>query len=306
MQFNTVEFRKALSQFTTGVTVVSTFQGDGMPRGFTANSFTSVSLDPPLVLVCIGDFTKSKDLFRRSETFSICVLNERQMEISNLFASSSEDKFKKINWSLGEFNTPLVQNSLAWFECKNFQQVNAGDHLILIGKVSNFGTNSGYPLGYFQGNYITLNNEKSLINAISKNTQTIIGVIFDNSNAILFYEDPKSKTLTLPCIGEKGERANTTNLIDKFKKFGFKEKLDFVYSVYEDKLLERVCIYYRSKDIAEAPVGHKYYNFKEIPWDRIKDEALIIMLKRYIEEAIHGNFAIYMGDEASGFTQTLK
>ena len=86
----------------------------------------------------------------------------------------------------------------------------------------------------------------------------------------------------------------------------FLKKLDFIYSVYEDKKLDKVCIYYRSKINSVAPYGLKYINFLEIPWDKIKDEALVIMLKRYIEESNHDNFAIYMGDETSGLTQKLK
>ena len=119
-------------------------------------------------------------------------------------------------------------------------------------------------------------------------------------------EDPKTKVLTLPCVGENNEIASTSNLLKKYDSLGFKAKLDFVYSVYEDKKLDAVCIYYRSKNSSDAPYGSKYINFFEIPWENIKDEALVIMLKRYVEESSHDNFAIYMGDEKSGLTQKLK
>tara|TARA_B100000131_G_C18105905_1_gene607812 strand:+ start:389 stop:1309 length:921 start_codon:yes stop_codon:yes gene_type:complete len=306
MKIDTNKFRKALGKFTTGITIVTTLDNNQNPRGFTANSFTSVSLAPPLILICIGDFNESLDLFKNSDFFAVNILNENQKEISNTFASPSKSKFKGIDWDLGKFNSPLIKNSIAWFECKNYNHIFAGDHLILIGEVKNFGDEEGFPLGYFQGNYFSLNTENSLVNVITKSTQTIIGVIFENNKSILFHEDKKTRDLTLPCIGENNEKASTSNLLKKYNSIGFKGKLDFIYSVYEDKKLDKVCIYYRSKINSVAPYGLKYINFLEIPWDKIKDEALVIMLKRYIEESNHDNFAIYMGDETSGLTQKLK
>jgi flavin reductase (DIM6/NTAB) family NADH-FMN oxidoreductase RutF len=306
MKIDNLEYRKALGKFVTGVAIVTTCEIDGTPRGFTANSFTSVSLDPPLILICIGDFNESLELFKNSKHFSVNILSENQMDISNLFASPSSRKFENTKWTKGDLGSPIIKGALAWFECKNHDQIRSGDHIILIGNVKSFKENSGLPLGYYSGNYITLNNEKSLVSAIEKNTKTILGLIIEKSNSILFYENNKSNELSLPSIGSRGEQSNTSNLIEKFSGLGFKVKLDFVYSVYEDKNLNAVCIYYRCKDNAKPPKAYKYIKFEDIEWKKIKDKALIIMLKRYIEEANHGNFAIYMGDEKSGLTQPLK
>ena len=306
MKIDNLEYRKALGQFVTGVTIVTTCEIDGTPRGFTANSFTSVSLDPPLILICIGDFNESSELFKKSKHFAVNILNENQMDISNLFSSPTSKRFEKTQWIKGDLGSPIIKGSLAWFDCKNHDQIRSGDHIILIGNVKSFKKKSGRPLGYYSGNYISLNNEKSLVSAIEKNTKTILGLIIEKSDSILFYEDNKTNELFLPSIGSQGEQSNTSNLIKKFSGLGFKVKLDFVYSVYEDKNLNAVCIYYRCKDNAKPPKAYKYIKFEDIEWKKIKDKALIIMLKRYIEEANHGNFAIYMGDEKSGLTQTLK
>ena len=306
MKIDNLEYRKALGQFVTGVTIVTTCEIDGTPRGFTANSFTSVSLDPPLILICIGDFNESSELFKKSKHFAVNILNENQMDISNLFSSPTSKRFEKTQWIKGDLGSPIIKGSLAWFECKNHDQIRSGDHIILIGNVKSFKKKSGRPLGYYNGNYISLNNEQSLVNAIEKNTKTILGLIIEKSDSILFYEDNKTNELFLPSIGSQGEQSNTSNLIKKFSGLGFKVKLDFVYSVYEDKNLNAVCIYYRCKDNAKPPKAYRYIKFEDIEWKKIKDKALIIMLKRYIEEANHGNFAIYMGDEKSGLTQTLK
>ena len=306
MQFDKLEYRKTLGQFVTGVTIVTTTSEDGTPRGFTANSFTSVSLDPPLVSICIGDFNEGIDIFKNSKYFAINILNENQMEISNIFATPSQNKFDNTKWFKGDSGAPIIENSLAWFECSNFEQIRSGDHIILIGNVKSFKKDSGYPLGYYNGSYIKFNNEISLVNAIEKNTKTILGLIVENETSILFFEDKENNVLSLPKVGGNGGPSNTTSLIDKYSSIGLNVKLDFVYSVYEDNKQDAVCIYYRCKANGTPPDKHKYIKFNEISWDKIKDEALVIMLKRYIEESNHGNFAIYMGDETKGQTQILN
>ena len=306
MKFDNLEYRKTLGKFVTGVTIITTCEKDGTPRGFTANSFTSVSLEPPLILICIGDFNEGLELFKNSEYFAVNILNEEQVDISNLFAQPVKNKFEEIKWSNSKFGVPIIKGALAWLECKNFDQKRSGDHLILIGNVKNFHNEGGYPLAYYNGNYISFNNETSLVNAMEKDSKTIIGAIIEKNNSILFFDDRKNNILKLPVIGENGEPSNTTKLVNKYSNIGLKMRLDFVYSVYEDKRLDAVCIYYRSKGNETMPKGYKYVKFNDINWEKIKDKALVIMLKRYIEEANQGDFAVYMGNETKGLTQTLK
>ena len=306
MKFDNLEYRKTLGKFVTGVTIITTCEKDGTPRGFTANSFTSVSLEPPLILICIGDFNEGLELFKNSEYFAVNILNEEQVDISNLFAQPVKNKFEEIKWSNSKFGVPIIKGALAWLECKNFDQIRSGDHLILIGNVKNFHNEGGYPLAYYNGNYISFNNETSLVNAMEKDSKTIIGAIIEKNNSILFFDDNKNNILKLPVIGENGEPSNTTKLVSKYSNIGLKMRLDFVYSVYEDKRLDAVCIYYRSKGNETMPKGYKYVKFNDINWEKIKDKALVIMLKRYIEEANQGDFAVYMGNETTGLTQTLK
>ena len=306
MKFDNLEYRKTLGKFVTGVTIITTCEKDGTPRGFTANSFTSVSLEPPLILICIGDFNEGLGLFKNSEYFAVNILKESQVDISNLFAQPLKNKFEEIKWSNSKFGVPIIKGALAWLECKNFDQKRSGDHLILIGNVKNFHNEGGYPLAYYNGNYISFNNETSLVNAMEKDSKTIIGAIIEKNNSILFFDDSKNNILKLPVIGENGEPSNTTKLVNKYSNIGLKMRLDFVYSVYEDKRLDAVCIYYRSKGYETIPKGYKYVKFNDINWEKIKDKALVIMLKRYIEEANQGDFAVYMGNETTGLTQTLK
>ena len=151
------ELRNAFGSFTTGVTVVATREADGTPRGFTANSFSSVSLDPPLLLVCIAKSALSLRVFQEASCFSVNILEQSQAEVSRIFASQAVDKFDRVPWDKGVFEIPLLRGSLARFTCETDRQIDAGDHAILLGKVIAFDYQNGTPLSYFRGQYGTLN-----------------------------------------------------------------------------------------------------------------------------------------------------
>jgi flavin reductase (DIM6/NTAB) family NADH-FMN oxidoreductase RutF len=148
--------RRALANFVTGVTVVTTTEDGGRPRGFTANSFTSVSLSPPLVLVCIADTAASRAAFDRCAAFAINVLGEAQRPVSDIFASKAADKFARVSWHPGRMGAPLIAGCLARFECGVHDRRQAGDHLVLIGEVASFDAAAGRPLLYGQGGYVPL------------------------------------------------------------------------------------------------------------------------------------------------------
>jgi flavin reductase (DIM6/NTAB) family NADH-FMN oxidoreductase RutF len=146
--------RRTLRSLITGVTVVTTFDAEGKPRGFTANSFTSVSLEPPLVLVCIAHRAGSFPAFRAARHFAINILSESQAEISQRFASPLPDKFAGIECRDETDKAPLIAGSLAWLDCHRHDAVEAGDHLILIGEVTRLGHQDARPLGYCGGDYL--------------------------------------------------------------------------------------------------------------------------------------------------------
>jgi flavin-dependent trigonelline monooxygenase, reductase component len=150
------EFRKALGRFVTGVTVVTTLAPDGAPRGFTANSFTSVSLRPPLILVCIARSAASHNIYESAASFAVSILSQDQQSISSTFASSRPDKFADIDWSLSANGCPIIGSSAAWLDCIKHDMIEAGDHTILIGRVEQFSHSARMPLGYYQGRYVAL------------------------------------------------------------------------------------------------------------------------------------------------------
>ena len=151
---DTLELRRALGTFVTGVTIVTTIDAAGEPRGITANSFTSVSLNPPLVLVCIARHSNSCAAFRGCTGFAINILCKQQKHLSIRFAQRRTHKFLGIEWHRGLTGAPILPGASAWLECEPREFVDIGDHIILIGQVVAFEKSSLPPLAYFQGLYV--------------------------------------------------------------------------------------------------------------------------------------------------------
>ena len=147
------EFRRACARFPTGVAIASVMDSQGIPHGLTVNSFTSVSLDPPLILVCLGHEVTSIDVFRAASHFAINILAEDQREISTRFAHKGYDRFDGLEWRRGESGAPLLAGVLAEIECALYRRIPAGDHDILIGEVLRGRVHKGEPLVYFGSRY---------------------------------------------------------------------------------------------------------------------------------------------------------
>lgn len=148
------DFRRALAQFATGVAVVTTRAPDGAPTGLTVNSFSSVSLDPPLVLWSLSLKAESLAVFRECESYLIHVLAADQLEVARRFATRGADKFGATAWRPTDDGLPLLKGCTAWFECGNRSQYEEGDHVILVGRVEAFQTIGGAPLIFHNARYV--------------------------------------------------------------------------------------------------------------------------------------------------------
>lgn len=146
-------FRSALGRFAAGVTVVTTVGRDGAPCGLTATAFTSVSLDPPLILVCIDKRAESYPHLMEADAFGVSFLEAGQQETSNRFARSGTDKFAGVTTHTGATGAPWIDGALAHLDCRTAQRVDAGDHTIFIGQVEAAEVFSGEPLVYYSGAY---------------------------------------------------------------------------------------------------------------------------------------------------------
>ena len=147
------ELRNAFGLYATGVTIVTTRAEDGHPIGVTANSFSSLSLDPPLVLWALDRNAASLSVFRTATHFGVNVLAASQHHLSRLFATTGADKFAGTETHEGPSGVPLLEGVLAHFVCRTIRQLDAGDHLLVIGEVENYKTYEGEPLVFHSGSY---------------------------------------------------------------------------------------------------------------------------------------------------------
>lgn len=146
-------FRSTLRRFAAGVTVITSAREDGEPAGMTATAFTSVSAEPPTVLICVDASARTREAIERREAYAVNILAQGQRDVASLFASKAEGKFESIPWRPGETGVPIIDGVLAALECRVVQSVEAGTHLIFIGEVLAVHLGEGDPLIYFDAAY---------------------------------------------------------------------------------------------------------------------------------------------------------
>jgi flavin reductase (DIM6/NTAB) family NADH-FMN oxidoreductase RutF len=150
------EFRSVLGHFATGVSVVTARGDDGKTRGLTVSAFSSLSLDPPLILICIDRRASLHDHLPVESHFCVNILTEDQEVISRRFASKEADRFEGLGYEEGMGGAPLLEGSLATIECRVVEACPGGDHTIFIGQVERSSVNEGRPLTYYRGGYSRL------------------------------------------------------------------------------------------------------------------------------------------------------
>jgi flavin reductase (DIM6/NTAB) family NADH-FMN oxidoreductase RutF len=153
MAMDSREIRNIMGHFATGVTIVTTRDSAGSPFGLTVNSFTSLSLNPPLVVVCIDKAAQCYSCFEESKVFAVNVLSEDQEELSSRFATKGIEKFGEIKWHRGENNVPLLDGSIGTIECKIVNSYEGGDHTIYLGEIVSANATEDRPLLFFKGKY---------------------------------------------------------------------------------------------------------------------------------------------------------
>jgi flavin reductase (DIM6/NTAB) family NADH-FMN oxidoreductase RutF len=157
MEFDTRTFRDALGLFVTGVTVITARDAEGVPFGVTANSFNSVSMEPPLILWSLGRTSRNLEPFKRAEHFCVHILREDQVALAKRFAMSNVDKFDGIEFEPGEGGVPILPRSAARLECRNYAQHDGGDHIIFLGEVIRIAADhDARPLLFHGGQFATL------------------------------------------------------------------------------------------------------------------------------------------------------
>jgi flavin reductase (DIM6/NTAB) family NADH-FMN oxidoreductase RutF len=148
-------FRRACSRFATGVAIATVLDESGEPHGLTINSFTPVSAEPPIVLICIDRDCSTLEHFKSSRWFALSFLSEAQQELSNRFAVLPEGRFQGVAWHGADEagGMPVLDGAIGWMSCRILNRIEAGDHWILLGEVEQAETGEGQPLLYFNSGY---------------------------------------------------------------------------------------------------------------------------------------------------------
>jgi flavin reductase (DIM6/NTAB) family NADH-FMN oxidoreductase RutF len=149
------QFKGALSQFATGVTVITTRLDNGKFLGLTASSFNSVSLDPPLVLWSLANTASSLPVFTGNSHYVINVLAADQFRLAEQFSKSVKDRFAGVDYSLSANGLPILNGAAAWFECHNRSRYPEGDHVIFVGEVEQCEFSPGAPLIFHGGQLLS-------------------------------------------------------------------------------------------------------------------------------------------------------
>lgn len=294
--------RNAFGSFMTGVTVVTSREPDGTPVGFTANSFSSVSLDPPLLLVCPGKFLSSFEAFANCAHFAVNILAEGQEAVSNTFASFKGDRFAQVGHQPDLHDIPLIDGAIAQFSCTARQAVPAGDHMILIGEVQDFTQTQGRGLGYAGGQYFGLGLERA---ALENATGTAIcGAIIEQGDQVLLEMTPEG--FRPPQITRPDRGRVRQDLSEDLAARGINVHLGPAYSVFDDAQNRTHYAYFLATGPAAPPTGEiQTVPIRDLPSLTYTNSAIAEMMARYALESRTRSFALYLGDKRRGDVHTL-
>jgi flavin reductase (DIM6/NTAB) family NADH-FMN oxidoreductase RutF len=293
--------RDAFGAFATGVTVVTARDAQGSPIGFTANSFTSVSLDPPLLLVCLARSSRNYAAMTGAGHFAVNILSEMQTDVSNTFARPVEDRFVTVNWRSGENGSPILAEVSASFECAMHDVIEAGDHVILVGRVLAFENSGLNGLGYARGGYFTPNLSARAVSAATEGKFEFAAVLERAGQVLLLDERP----LALPAC--QASNGNPTDALAGYLEqlTGLTITIGFLYSVYEDKKSGRQHIVYRAFAGAGEPRSGRFVRPDAVKAGDVKDRATADILARFALESSIGNFGVYIGSETAGAVHSV-
>ena len=301
--FDPRALRDAFGAFMTGVTVITSQDSTGQPIGFTANSFTSVSLSPPLLLVCLAKSARSHATMVSARGFAVNVLAADQKDVSNTFARPVDDRFATVQWRFGPCGSPIISGSAAWFDCELERTVDAGDHTILLGRVGSFENAGRNGLGYARGGYFTA--------ALEAQGQTItqgggahVGAVAERAGLIYLLEDEAGR-FALPNLTV--DAANPAEAIAERLEMlsGLAASVGFLFSVYSDRKTGRQHIVYRATLGPGAPSVGQFFTSDSIPFDRLDSPQTADILRRFALESSLGNFGVYFGNETAGSVHPL-
>lgn len=299
-KLDTRELRDAFGAFMTGVTIVTTATDDGKPLGFTANSFSSVSLDPALLLVSIAKTSSNYRTFSTTGHFAINILAENQKELSNTFARPGNDRFANVSWQPSAHNNPLIGDVSAWFDCTTHQVIDAGDHALIVGRIEAFHSAGYAGLGYYRGGYFTPAKVSAEVIAGPK---VVVSAIIAREDKVLLTRTADNKW-GLPSR-EIGAEGADKALAELFRKYHPAASASFIYSAYNNTETHYQYISFLCSAPDEGAVSGQFVSLDDVDPDGFEDPALASMLQRYRKESQLKSYGIYYGDHSNGTVRPL-
>ncbi len=293
------DLRVAFGSFMTGVTVVTTRAPNGTLVGFTANSFTSVSMDPPLLLVCPGNHLSSFSVFQQIESFAVNVLSHSQESVSNLFASAEESRFDQVEWQADENGSPILADVAASFSCVVHDRVSAGDHLILIGCVTDYAKSSDGGLGYCSGGYFSLEKERQADTLPRSGCAGFAGTLIEFNDCLLMNKTDDG--ICVPSLALDDQQGARSTLVQHFASIGLLASIGPVYSLYDDTTKISRYTFFKAT-VATGNTGGlgEYIPISELSSHVFADAAQQVMIERFIRENESKEFGLYIGDSQVG------
>jgi hypothetical protein len=246
-------------------------------------------------------------VFSSAEHFAVSILSESQVDLSSLFASKVPDKFDRVTWQEGPAGSPIIPGAAAWFDCLPHDVIDAGDHFILLGRITAFEHSPFSPLGYYRGAHVTFGPSPAVLAATGE--RTVVGAILERSGAIVLVRR-QDGTYQLPCGTDLGTADNPASLVARMKQLGIEATLNFLFAVFENPASRAhgaISIYYRGILEKSLPLESQAFliPFDSIPWSSVGDDAVRAMLRRYVRERSQDTFGIYVGNSETGVVQNL-
>jgi len=218
--------------------------------------------------------------------------------VSDLFATKQADKFERVAWRAGQLDAPLIEASVATFECEPFSAQEAGDHLLMLGRVHHFAASDARPLGFCRGNYLEFGLEQSAVMQAGSD-RIRVGCILEQADRVLLLQ--RDGNWVLP-TGDSHERDDPRGLHALLAGLGIDAHIGFLFSVFEGPGTRELSIFYRGEMRAghDLPAAVGLFAYDDIPWQQLPSDADRSMLSRYVQERRRFRFGVYVGNADAG------
>jgi flavin reductase (DIM6/NTAB) family NADH-FMN oxidoreductase RutF/DNA-binding MarR family transcriptional regulator len=300
-KFETSEFRQALGTFATGVAVITATTENGEPAGVTANSFTSVSLDPPLILWCLASASDSLKIFKDATHFAVNILASDQKNMSTHFAKRMENKFAKIPFVAGLGGAPLLDNCMTQLQCSSKEKYEVGDHWVFVGEVEKFESTSKEALLFHLGSYgISLplpTDESSLIGSINKpetNDDSLFSLLLQAIHAYQEKFESKQRQLF-----ESNYEARIITILHKYNELDINDICQMIQMPKTDT--STVLNALKDKGLVTYNTATQKHNVKMTEEGLEKAEELITFAKQHDRDV----YALFGQCDADAFRDNL-